>query len=418
MANLLRLIGSIVLLCLPGLTAAQTCYGYTVQSLNTAAFATFSSAAAACAFARPNNVNGYSYSTQSVTEQGCVFVRNDGGILSSQIYRDNAECVNDEEAHCQSINGSPVKTQWPSTSMALTENKPVCMSGGVGYNCSSTVETTMCAQGAGGAITCYGTGTVTGGACTPSPTPETPVAPTDPATNWPSAPPPGMCPGQINGVTVHVPCSNTTTGSTKTTQANDGAGTTTGTTEKKNTTCNAAGSCTTTTTTTTTINGGSSNTKTTSTTQGKGEFCAGNPGAKECGEGNGSSFGGSCSGGFVCDGDALQCAMAKEQHKRACALFETESDERQAYEADKLKGEAGTDQTENLPGNQTVDIGPADFDSSDAIGGAQCITDKSVTIAGQSVSIPLSSMCPYLAYLGQLLVVVGYLLGARILIRG
>jgi len=245
----------------------------------------------------------------------------------------------------------------------------------------------------------------------------TPTAPVVEPVPDAELPPPGTCPGTVNGIAVNVPCSSTETNNTSTSQETDGAGNTTSKTVAKSTSCNAAGACTTTVTTTTTVNG-SSSIATKSTTQSKGEFCAGNPGSKECGDGEGSSFGGSCGAGFVCDGDALQCAMAKEQHKRACELFQTDSDERQSYETAKSKGQAGTDQTGDLPGNQTVNVGPGDFDSSDAIGGAQCITDKSIVVFGRTINMPLSRTCPYLAYLGQLLVVVGYLLGARILIRG
>jgi hypothetical protein len=245
----------------------------------------------------------------------------------------------------------------------------------------------------------------------------TPTAPVVEPVPDAERPPAGTCPGTMNGIAMNVPCSSTETKKSSTSQETDGDGNVTNKTENKITTCTAAGSCTTTVTTTTTVNG-VTKTSTKSMTQGKGEFCAGNPGSKECGDGDGSSFGGSCQAGFVCDGDALQCAIAKEQHKRSCELFEKDNEERQGYEAAKVKGKAGTDQTGDLPGNQTINIGPGDFDSSDAIGGAQCITDKTVVIAGRTISVPLSKTCPYLAYLGQLLVVVGYLLGARILTRG
>lgn len=326
-----------------------------------------------------------------------------------------------EEQHCASINGSPVKASWTTTNPSLS-TRTICMSN-AGYSCTATVTGDICgSMGEGQPYLCHGGG-VSGGSgggttCTPSPEPDAPPPLGAPETDWPDAPSPGMCPGTVNGVAVNVPCSSTSTKGTTTSESNDGEGNTTQKTENKTTTCNAAGSCTTTITTTTTVNGGTPKTTSSSTTQGKGEFCAGNPGSKECGDGDGSSFGGNCEASFVCTGDAVQCAMAKEQHRRSCELFEKDSDERQAYLADKAKGQAGTDQTGDLPGNQTVNIGPGDFDSSDAIGGAQCITDKTVVIAGRSVSIPLSGMCPYLAYLGQLLVVVGYLLAARILIRG
>jgi hypothetical protein len=402
----------------------------------------YSSKTAAC----QARLSSYAYAgatTATVSGSTCTFTNASGGFVTGlNISQRTASCpanstgtttctctapyvetagacampVSPGEAHCNSIVGSAVKTSWTSSAPSLgTRN--VCVSGGSGYNCNATIEPDFCGSSDGKTYVCHGAGVSASGACIPSATPEQPIAPPQPASELPNPPPPGTCPGEMNGVSLNVPCSRTETKGTKTTTEDDGAGKTTTKTEAKSTSCTAAGSCTTTVTTTTTVNG-TSTTSTKTTTEGKGEFCAGNPGSKECGDGEGSSFGGSCQAGFTCDGDALQCAIAKEQHKRSCELFEKDNEERQAYEAAKVKGKAGTDQTADLPGNQTINIGPGDFDSSDAIGGSQCITDKTLVISGHTVSIPLSTMCPYLAYLGQLLVVVGYLLGARILIRG
>lgn len=57
----------------------------------------------------------------------------------------------------------------------------------------------------------------------------------------------------------------------------------------------------------------------------KKSVCAENPDLPACKE-NKSTFGGSCMGGFSCEGDALQCAIAKEQHRRNCELFEKDTD--------------------------------------------------------------------------------------------
>lgn len=67
---------------------------------------------------------------------------------------------------------------------------------------------------------------------------------------------------------------------------------------------------------------------------------------------------------------------------------------------------------------ENVSIGPASFDTSDAIGGGSCIADKSVTIAGSSISIPFSSVCGHLAILGNVLLAVSFLLAVRIVTRG
>jgi hypothetical protein len=132
------------------------------------------------------------------------------------------------------------------------------------------------------------------------------------------------------------------------------------------------------------------------------------------GDGEGSGFGGSCEAGFACDGDAIQCAIAREQHRRNCVMFNDPSDESRLYEANKDKE---GDQTGDLPGSETVDIG-ALIDRSDALGGGSCFGDVAVTVWGRSMSLPFSQLCPYLAMLGNILLAVSALLSARIIARG
>ncbi len=146
--------------------------------------------------------------------------------------------------------------------------------------------------------------------------------------------------------------------------------------------------------------------------EGEGEgFCKENPDLPICKE---SSFGGSCASNFTCDGDAIQCAIAKEQHIRACKMFDDPSPESQLYEANK--GKEGN-QTQDLPGNETVSIAGR-IDMSNALGAGSCVPDRTVTVWGQSVVLPISSICPSLAMFGQLLVAVSLLLAARIVMRG
>lgn len=181
---------------------------------------------------------------------------------------------------------------------------------------------------------------------------------------------------------------------TKETEENDGEGNTTQKSENKATTCTAAGSCTTTTTTTTTVNGGPAKTTTKTETQGKGDFCAGNPGSKECGDGDGSSFGGNCEASFVCTGDAVQCALTKEVHVQHCKLNKS-TDESLLYGTEK--GKEGS-QTGDLPGNETIPFGPASYDDSNALGAGACINDLAVDVWGMSVTLPLTMICPYLLW--------------------
>jgi len=132
------------------------------------------------------------------------------------------------------------------------------------------------------------------------------------------------------------------------------------------------------------------------------------------GDGVKDSFGGSCTAGFKCNGDAVQCAMAQEQHKRNCQLLETPTQESVLYDSIKdLKG----DQTDKLEGAESIDIGNL-INTSDALGGGSCIGDLNVVVMRQSVSLPFSRVCPYMAMLGNILVAVSMLLAARIITRG
>ena len=118
--------------------------------------------------------------------------------------------------------------------------------------------------------------------------------------------------------------------------------------------------------------------------------------------------------GFACEGDAIQCAIAKEQHIKNCKLFEDKSAESDLYFANKDKT---GNQTGELPGNETISL-TGRIDTSDALGGGGCFGDLSVTVWNTSVSLPLSNLCQYLAMLGNILVAVSMLMAARIVTRG
>lgn len=230
--------------------------------------------------------------------------------------------------------------------------------------------------------------------------------------------------GAVNGVEVcvnKVPDSGVGT-NTGTTTTNDGTNTTTTQTDSS-TNCKS-GVCTTTTTTTTTITNNSTGSSTTSTntgtsTENQEGFCKKNPANKVCGGGNGddkpSSFTGSCSAGFQCDGDAIQCSIAREQHKRSCKLFDDKSPESELYE--KEKGKEGN-QTKDLPGNETISI-QGKIDTSDAIGGgAAGVQDLNIVVWGRSITLPFSQVNSVLDALGRVLLAVSFLMAIRIVSRG
>lgn len=238
--------------------------------------------------------------------------------------------------------------------------------------------------------------------------------------------PVGKVPGEVNGVTICVtPGTDTPQEAKKATdqteQKADGTSVSKTTTVK--TVCDEKVCVTTTTTTTITTPPGGSPTTTnetsTSTCVVGSPDCTAKAGVGGGGGGGGagdgtdpSSFGGSCTAAFKCSGDAIMCAVSLEQHKRNCALFVDSSPESLLYGSEK--GKTGAQYT-----SENVTISSSSFNSSNAFGGsAQCIQDKTLTVWGTEVVVPLSNVCGTLAHLGTLLMTVSFLLAFRIVARG
>lgn len=419
MAAASRLIALVLLLCSGGAHAATGTWTVGGTCANPTLAAT-----ASCWVANANTLAGnvlpyWRYFLGTVNESAGTFVVNrqhcnvvSGCVAQAPVTQTGTftpDPVDPEEEHCASINGSPVKASWVTSSPSLS-SRTICMSN-AGYSCTATVEGDICGGSGGGSYLCHGSGVSGGAKCTPSPEPDAPPPVGNPETNWPEAPPPGTCPGTVNGVAVNVPCSNTTTKGTTTSESNDGEGNTTVKSESKSTVCNEAGSCTTTTTTTTTVNGGTPKTTTNSTTQGKGEFCAANRGAKECGNGDGSSFGGNCQASFVCTGDAVQCATAKAVNDSLCKFKDVfEMDESTSALVGKVL--AGTWEKNPKDEPRTEPLGT--FDQTNPLSGA-CPGDVAISIASATVVIPLARFCPQLQMMGNLLVAFT-LLGATVFV--
>jgi len=243
--------------------------------------------------------------------------------------------------------------------------------------------------------------------------------------------------GEINGVRTCVP-NQAATGDTTSKETKNGDGTSSNTESK--TTCEK-GVCTTTSTTTTKdASGNTTSTSTSSSSSSQREYCAANKASTVCAATNGdknpdgkdgsgkdgeectgddcketpSKFTGSCEAGFSCDGDALQCAIAQDQHRRTCQLFDTQSAESRLYDSEK--GKTGS-QTKDLPGNETIDFGSNRIDTSSALGGGTCLTDLQISVMGHSETLPLSQYCKWLDYAGNILVAVALLGALRIITR-
>lgn len=118
------------------------------------------------------------------------------------------------------------------------------------------------------------------------------------------------------GDPTQIPGTSTTSTTSNTVTNGDGSTTTTTTVTNNNTTSttvtnrNAAGQVTSQTTTTNSTGADKSGAGSTDQAQ----YCRDNPKAPQCRE---ASFSGSC-GAYVCEGDAVLCAIAKQQHEYAC----------------------------------------------------------------------------------------------------
>ncbi|GGH67680.1 hypothetical protein GCM10010975_37690 [Comamonas phosphati] len=222
--------------------------------------------------------------------------------------------------------------------------------------------------------------------------------------------------GTVNGVEVCVKDDGTNVVKTeKTTDTSKPDGSTEKVTEK--TTCQGKTCTTEKTTTNTPAGGGSSTVNVTNISQPKEDYCKANASAAQCLDGKDGregkgSFGGSCDAGFTCEGDALQCSMAKEQHERACQLFSKKSAESLLYDVEVAKG-AQRDVTKTLPGNTSVDLS-GKLSQDNVLGGGRCIPDMTVTVWRTSVTLPFSTICPQLEYMGWVLVAIASLVAFRI----
>lgn len=233
----------------------------------------------------------------------------------------------------------------------------------------------------------------------------------------------GTFPGTVNGVQVCVPSSTSVAaGPSTVASAPSGAasapsieGAPSGSTGSTTTTNCAAGACTTTTTYT---GSGGTPTGTRDVVESESSYCQKNPLASICKVKTDSSFSGSCTSTPVCSGDAIQCAVAAQSMKTACALQSTDpkTTEENAYTAGILKT---GDQTLDLAKNPApVELSGASFDQTELLGAAVGMTDLTVTVFRSVVTLPFSQINIWLQRLGMILQAVTFLLCMRIVSRG
>lgn len=300
-------------------------------------------------------------------------------------------------------------------SFATLSGGSACI-GGCGFNTNMSV-----CGGYGGNNTCVGTVTTgTGSFCGTTENANLP----DPCSS-PSAYcclKQGKSFGTVNGVatcTGPTPTNpvTTTTNSTSTKTGPSGSTTTTTTS-----TTDSGTGVTKSTTSSTTSGGsnsdgtgsGSTTTESTETkTEDKATFCEENPESTICKD---SEFTGACSSAFSCKGDAVQCAIAQDLHKRHCTMFDSKTALSDLGTA-SANGVAITDESPLSSGNRiNIDLG-GKLDMSRGLSGT-CIPSQTIDVMGKSIKLDTTEFCKWADAFGYLVVAISLIGGVKIIGRG
>lgn len=142
-------------------------------------------------------------------------------------------------------------------------------------------------------------------------------------------------------------------------------------------------------------------------------FCKDNPNSSIC---KTSNFGGTCGAAFTCDGDAVQCAIAKEQHERDCAFYDPASQQGTIGQHAGKFNQALTDGdvpswSPVSPTNQaSKDIDFQTQIKTDKHWGSSCPADAVIAgVNGTRYVIPWSSWCDQMAMIGKLVLAVSWI---------
>lgn len=143
------------------------------------------------------------------------------------------------------------------------------------------------------------------------------------------------------------------------------------------------------------------------------KFCEDNPDISIC---KTSTWNGGC-GAFVCDGDAIQCAISKEQHTRNCTLFDMATPLSDLGNALAAGTDTGVDANPAKSSNrQTVNLATA-LNTSKTIAAA-CMPDLTVQVRTSTIVIPFSNLCQYIEIMGRIVVAFSLVAAGRIIAGG
>jgi len=150
--------------------------------------------------------------------------------------------------------------------------------------------------------------------------------------------------------------------------------------------------------------------KVTTTTESNKSFCAENPTAAIC---KGSTFSGSCAGGFVCTGDEATCASARATWELKCSM--------EKGDATSDAGKGLVDGNDPLSGTLPNQVNAGSFNLSgltytDTAG--SCPSDWQFNIMGQTSTVSTAGLCQAGHWLGLIGVALSLLAAAFIIIGG
>lgn len=162
---------------------------------------------------------------------------------------------------------------------------------------------------------------------------------------------------------------------------------------------------------------------TSSTTQSQESYCQKNPTASVCKQAEEDkkkgSWSGSC-GAFQCEGDAVNCAIARKIHQDRCDDLDELKQFAPAAEEGRriLMGEEDESVTgflnRDAEHTRTINLANEIKESGDYQFAAQCFSDVQINIGSQSITVPFSKLCSYFEMIGYILLAASYLWALRI----
>lgn len=97
-----------------------------------------------------------------------------------------------------------------------------------------------------------------------------------------------------------------------------------------------------------------------------------------------------------CDGDAITCAILRTQQQRDCEDHD-DNDEQVKMGKQLLSGADPLKSTlPTIDNAQVIDLSGNNISADGWGGGGQCFTDKTFSVGGKTIILPLSKVCDYL----------------------